>query len=62
MEKRQNLNFVDHIVVSKTTLVCTATYNADAHPECFILDQSVTGTTTAMANSNMYRMRTIFST
>ena len=50
-----NLNFVytlDHIVVSKTTLVCIAAY---VHPECFILinlDQLVTKQATAMANSN----------
>ena len=52
MKKRQNLN---HIVVSKTTLVCTAASNADAH-----LDQSVTKQATAMANSN--RISKLFST
>ena len=25
------------IVVSRTTLACTAAYNANRHPECFIL-------------------------
>ena len=42
-EKRQNLNLVYtlyHIVVSKTTLVCTATYNANIHLECFILQSA----------------------
>ena len=42
--KGQNLNFVYHNVVSKTTLVCTAVHNANAHSEWPIminLDQSV---------------------
>ena len=52
--KRQNMNFVytlHHIVDSKTTLAYTAAYNANTHPECFILvnlDQSVTKQATAI--------------
>ena len=44
--EKDEIWIVHHIVVSKTTLVCTAAY---AHPECFILDQLVKKQATAMA-------------
>ena len=34
---RMWLVYLHHIVVSKTTLACTAAYNANTHPERFVL-------------------------
>ena len=41
-EKKTKVEFPNHTVVNKTTLACTAVYNANAHSEWINLDQSVT--------------------